>query len=60
MDATNVWPQMALTVIKVFFKKLKTKTITYWSYKPFSNVAFVVEIQNRIYNISKAALDETI
>ena len=51
---------MALTVIKVFFKKLRTKTITYWSYKPFPNVAFMVEIQNRIYNISKAALDETI
>ena len=40
---------MVLTVIKVFYKKLETKTITYRTFKPFSNEAFMVDIQKRTF-----------
>ena len=49
MDVTNIWPQMALTVMKVFYKKLKPKSIMYRSYSPFSNEVFIVDIQKRIF-----------
>ena len=41
--------QMALAIMKVLYKKLKTKTIKYrtWSYKPFSNEAFMVNFQRQ-------------
>ena len=51
MDVANIWPQMALTVMKVFYKKLKPKSIMYRSYNPFSNEVFIVDIQKRIFQL---------
>ena len=38
--------------MKVFYKKPKTKTMTYRSYKRLSNEAFMVDIQNRIFQFT--------
>ena len=50
-NITNVWPQMKLTVIKVFYKILKRKIEAYRRWKLFPNEAFMVDIQNRFFQL---------
>ena len=60
-----------LTVLKVFYKKQKTKIVTYRNYKYFSNEAFMLDVKNSINQMTsenndlefdrfKTALDEAI
>ena len=43
---------MMLSVMKAFYKKLKRDNIRHRSYKSFSNAAFMVDIQNRIFQLT--------
>ena len=44
--------KVILTVTKVFYKKQKPIIITYRSYKHFSNLVFMADIQNRISQVA--------
>ena len=44
--------KLALTVMKVFYKKQKPTIITYRSYKNFSNEVFMADFQNRISQVT--------
>ena len=46
-----------VTIIKKFYKKLKTGTIMYQSYKPFSNEVHTVVIQNRMFQLTSKHSD---
>ena len=46
-----------ITVIKKFYKKLKTGTIMYQSYKRFSNEAYTVVIRNRMFQLTSKHSD---
>ena len=43
---------MALTVMKVFYKKQKLTIITHRSYKRFSDEVFMADVQNRISQLT--------
>ena len=53
---------MKLTAIKVFYKILNRKIVTYRRWKPFPNEAFMVDVQNRFFSVdhSKAAFGEAV
>ena len=44
--------KMTLTVMKVFYKKQKPTIITCLSYKNVSNEVFMVDVQNRISQVT--------
>ena len=44
--------KMTLTVMKVFYKKQKPTIITCLSYKNLSNEVFMVDVQNRISQVT--------
>ena len=64
--------KIALTVMKVFYKKQKANIVTYRNYKHFSNEAFMFDVKNSIiiqitsenndleFDRFKAAIDEAI
>ena len=44
--------KMTLTVMKVFYKKQKPTSMTYSSYKLFSDEVFMADVQNRISQVT--------
>ena len=63
--------KMTLTVMKIFYKKQKPNTMTYWNYKHFSNETFMFDVKNSIIQMTpennglefdgfKSAIDEAI
>ena len=49
--------KLTLTVMKVFYKKQKTKIVTYRNYKHFSNKAFMFAVKNSIIEMTSEKND---
>ena len=49
--------KLTLTVMKVFYKKQKTKIVTYRNYKHFSNKAFMFAVENSIIEMTSEKND---